>query len=445
MFDLGSSLFWYKLVFMTELLLSWAVFTHRLKRRNAFPLRLAGSVAISYAAAFVFPIFFYNAWYTSLMFLCLFAVTVPAMKLCLDEPWRNVMFCGIAAYTTQHLAYEAYNLAMTASGVDLGIAIGMYGYALPPNINILTVSLYADCYAVIYFCMYMLFARRISRHEDLKVDNAAFMLLAAAIVLIDILLSAITVYNSETNYDKVYLIVLHVYNMLCCVFAINMQFGLMHLRRIRKERDAVSHLLAAGREQYDISKENIELINRKCHDLRHQVRLLVRDENVRDRTVAEIENAISIYDSAVKTGNEALDIILTEKSLKCRENGIQLSCIADGKCLTFMDVSDIYTLFGNAMENAMEAVMKTDDREKRFIRLKVTAHGSLLSVRIENWFDGNVRFRAGLPETTKSRDGWHGYGLKSMKFIAEKYGGDMTVKARGNMFVVELLMPLPGK
>lgn len=443
MFDFDSSLFWYKLVFTAELLIAYYVFSHRLKRKRAFWARATLGALICFAVAFVFPIFFYNAWYTSVMFLCLFAVSVPVMKLCWDEPWLNMLFCGIAAYTSQHLAYETYNLLITVTGFDLGIAIGMYGYALPSNINIFTVLLYADSYALVYFLMHAFFARRINKHEDLKVNNVSFLLLSAAIALVNIILSAIVTYNGELNYDKTYLVVSHIYNMLCCIFAISIQFGLLFRKKIKKELDAVSRLLQEGREQYDISKENIDLINRKCHDLKHQIRLLAQNDAVRDKTISEIENAISIYDSAVKTDNEALDIILTEKSLKCRQYGIKLTCIADGKLLSFMDVSDVYTLFGNAVDNAMEAVMKTEDGDRRFIRLKLTATGRMLSVRIENWFDGKVRFRGGLPVTTKQNDGYHGYGLKSMRFIAEKYGGDMSVRVTGKLFVVEILMPIP--
>lgn len=442
MFDFNSSLFWYKLLFMAELLVAAWLFADRLKRRPMFWLRVAGGAAIAFVAAFLFPVLFYNAWYTSLLFLCLFLVTIPVMKLCYDEPWVNIVFCGIAAYTTQHLAYEAFNLVMLISGFDLGIAIGMYGYALPPNINIFTVLVYSDFYGLVYFLLWFLFARRISKHEDMKV-NASFLLLSAAILLVDIVLSAVVTYNSSEHYDKVYLSISHIYNMLCCVFAVSIQFGLLFRRRLRKELDAVNRLLQEGREQYEVSKQNIELINRKCHDLKHQIRLIGMSGEVRDKTISEISDAISIYDSSVQTGNEALDIILTEKSLGCSRNGIKLTCIADGKAMDFMDVSDIYTLLGNGIDNAIEAVMKADSPDKRFIRLKATARGSLLSVRLENWYDGYVKFKDGLPVTTKAQDGYHGYGMKSMRFIAEKYNGDMTVKTEGHMFVVEILLPIP--
>lgn len=443
MFDFESPLFWYKMVFMTELLVAWGVFACRLKFREKFLLRLLFGATACFSVAFLFPIFTYNAWYTSLMFFCLFAVSVPTVKFCFDEPWVNILFCGIAAYTTQHSAYEVFNLAMAVSGFDQGMAIGMYGYAMLPNINIFTVIFYMDSYVIVYALAYFLFARRINKYQDLKVNNVSFMLLAAAIVLVDILLNAIVIYNSQVLYDKIYLTVSYIYNILCCIFAISIQFGLLFRKKIQHELETVQRMLHEGQSQYELSKENIDLINLKCHDLKHQIRLIGKSDSLKAGTIAEIEDAISIYDSGVKTENEALDIILTEKSLRCRKHNIKLTCIADGKCLNFMGVADIYTLFGNAIDNAVEAVIKLDDPDKRFVRLKLSAKNRMVSVRLENWFDGQLEFAGSLPLTTKEKNGYHGYGMKSMKFITEKYGGDLSVRVVGHLFVVEMLLPIP--
>lgn len=118
--------------------------------------------------------------------------------------------------------------------------------------------------------------------------------------------------------------------------------------------------------------------------MKHQIRLIGQNDKVSSETIREIENAINIYDSVVKTDNEALDIILTEKSLICQKNNIRLTVMADGKQLSFMRIEDIYSLFGNAIDNAIDAVIKLDDLEKRFIRFKVVAQGKILSVHIEN-------------------------------------------------------------
>lgn len=163
-------------------------------------------------------------------------------------------------------------------------------------------------------------------------------------------------------------------------------------------------------------------------------------ESIREETVGEIENVISIYDSVVKTDNEALNVILTEKSLICRKNRISLTCMADGAGLDFMDASDIYSLFGNLIDNAMDAVSKLDDHEKRIIGLSVHADGNMLAINVNNYYEGVVVMDSdGLPVTTKQNKDFHGYGMKSVRMIVERYGGDLTVSAKDGVFNVYII------
>ena len=157
----------------------------------------------------------------------------------------------------------------------------------------------------------------------------------------------------------------------------------------------------------------------------------------------EIEDAINIYDSAVKTGNESLDVILTEKSLLCSANEITFTVVADGGRLGFMNDVDLFTLFGNAIDNAVEAVLKLP-AEKRIISLTTNENGELFSVNIRNFCLGNVTFSDGLPVTTKGDTDYHGFGMKSIKRIVEKYGGNMSVVTDGEVFNLNLLFDIGG-
>lgn len=61
-----------------------------------------------------------------------------------------------------------------------------------------------------------------------------------------------------------------------------------------------------------------------------------------------------------------------------REVGIILNCMADGACLDFMDAVDIYTIFGNALDNAIESVSKLEDPEQRMISVMVFSRADLI-------------------------------------------------------------------
>ena len=154
-----------------------------------------------------------------------------------------------------------------------------------------------------------------------------------------------------------------------------------------------------------------------------------------------MKRLVGIYDAAVKTGNETLDILLTERSLYCEKHGIRLTCMVDGGKLDFLPVGDLCALFGNALENAVEAVSRLENEEERIISFLVRERRGMLVITVDNNYAGELEFDGGLPRTTKEEDG-HGYGLKSIRLVAEKYGGEATVMADG-MFHLTVLLPLP--
>lgn len=81
MFEFSSPLFWYRLIFLAELILAEGLFSFKLPRRTRFPLRLALSVAAIYAITFLFPIAAYNAFYVSFMFLFMFGMTIVGLLI----------------------------------------------------------------------------------------------------------------------------------------------------------------------------------------------------------------------------------------------------------------------------------------------------------------------------------------------------------------------------
>lgn len=453
-----SPLFYYKLFFMTELLVAEAFVCFRLRKRRRFALRLAVSLLCIYAVALFFPIFVYNAWYSTVIFLSLYLCSVAAAKVCFDEQWKNIFFCTITAYTMQHLSYEVYNYIVSATGLSQEFSLGIYGesssfndtifgslfsLASVPSINFYFIL---PIYFAVYFCMYWLIYKliedRLSAGPDLQVGNAFYIALAGLGLLINILLSLVISYIESGEYNFIYQTVATVYNVLCCIFILFFQFGFVQMKKLDRDLGVVQTLWAEDRQHYELSKESINIINVKCHDLRHHIRNLRLGGTVSEGALLEVEQAIGIYDSVVKTGNETLDVVLSEKSLFCESHGIQFSCMADGKALSFMEGGDIYSLFGNALDNAIEYVRTLDAPEKRIIRLAVRAQGQVLSIHIENYFEGVPPvLRDGLPVTTKSDKNFHGFGIMSMKMLAKKYGGELFFSVGENLFRLDVLLP----
>ena len=179
--------------------------------------------------------------------------------------------------------------------------------------------------------------------------------------------------------------------------------------------------------------------------MKHQI-IRIRNQSKdpsTDRYLAEVEDHILIYDAVAQTSNLALDTILTDKSLYCEKNGIKLVYMVDGEKLAFMEEADIYNLFGNALDNAIESVMKINDQDERVVSLTVKTVGNLLSIHLDNAFSGTLNMEDGLPTTTKAERESHGYGLKSIRMTAEKYRGRLNVSAEHALFNLNIVIPIP--
>ena len=178
-------------------------------------------------------------------------------------------------------------------------------------------------------------------------------------------------------------ILIQLFSMIIALLAFILQFGLLSNRRLRTERDTVRRLLDKENEQYRIDRERVEVINIKCHDIKQHLSLLraMEDSEEKDRYIGELEQAVLFFENNVKTGNKTLDMLLAEKMLQCEKDKIVLSCIADGQALNFMAGPDIYSLFGNAVNNAIEGVRNIKEEQKRLITLKVSVKNSFLCFR----------------------------------------------------------------
>ena len=172
---------------------------------------------------------------------------------------------------------------------------------------------------------------------------------------------------------------------LVCVSVLVVNVEMAVNGRLASEKAATERILAERERQYAVSRENISAINARVHEIRHEVlRTLSEADSPIDRDLlADVAHEVSIYDSTVRTGNDALDTILTEKSLLCGRQGITLTCIADGSALGLMSSADIYALFGTMLDHGIEVARGVDDPEGRSISLVVRRHAGAACIHME--------------------------------------------------------------
>lgn len=238
--------------------------------------------------------------------------------------------------------------------------------------------------------------------------------------------------NIRTLIDIAGVAILYAHFVLCCE------------NKIRMELEAVQNVLQNQYLQYEQSRESIELINYKYHDLKHQIEVLRKEQDPEKRNafLNQMEEEIKQYELQNKTGNGVLDTVLTSKSMYCDKHGITLTSVVDGSLLDFMETMDICSIFGNALDNAIESVLKLEDKEKRLIHVTVSKQKAFLMIRVENYFEGGLEFEQGQLKTTKKEKQFHGYGIKSIRYTVNKYDGAVDIDTQDNWFNLKILIPL---
>ena len=229
----------------------------------------------------------------------------------------------------------------------------------------------------------------------------------------------------------------------CGVLILTLQHEQLRESALHQELSAMDNVLHRQYEQYKRSKEGIELINSRYHELKVQIADIraQRDRAKQDAALAKMENSILQYEAENKTGNPVLDILLTAKSMECQEKQIRMTSVADGHLLDHLSTREICTLVGTALDNAIESCAAEQDPEKRLIRTAVYAQNGFVLFRVENYCKKPVELGAdGLP----LRSAHGGYDLRSLRAAAQQHSGSMTVHWEDGWFTLRVLLPQAG-
>lgn len=430
--------------FTLELYVFYLIFLSGLKKRPKFILRfLAGFVVLqifAFGAAMLYGRIGGTVWGRVLIYLCLFALSVLHAAFCVEESAYLVIFSSVGSYAAQNLAYKIFLIFWY-----LGESVGFF----PKIFQVVHGGIYYYLFYYLFFAVevgliYLLFARRIRKCRQRYEPKHEILAVTFAILLITLVLCTIEDVHVFEQ-PMVLRQTSNVFSVLCCAFILILQSDILERRNLEGEVGVLQYAIRQQEEQFKLSKETIDLINVKCHDMRHRLNALREGRVLQPEEIRELEQNISVYSANIRTGNKVLDLILTEKSLTCEKQGIRLSCVADGERLSFMSEGELYCLFGNIIENAVEAVARLEEEDKRTISLVIKSREDLLLIQAENYYAGEIRFENRLPVTTKDDKRYHGFGMKSIELIVHKYGGELTCRAEGGIFRLSILMPLRGQ
>lgn len=214
---------------------------------------------------------------------------------------------------------------------------------------------------------------------------------------------------------------------------------------LREQEQKDKMQIAQLQQQFAYYQEKLkdeEKVRSVYHDMKNHLLVLQRQINSPETAemVEKLQSQVAMYEDYEHTGNDILDIILKEKSETAREKHIALSVTADLNGVDFIEPLDVSTIFGNGLDNAIEASEKLPE-EQRAILVKAGRVQNFFSVLIENSCLQNREYTK--QRTTKSDDFLHGFGISNMRKAAEKYDGQLTIKCENEKFTLKILIPIP--
>lgn len=403
-------------------------------------LRISGVMALSYLL--IRLIQYYCQQHDSFVWLiammCAVFVMIATIRFTLMVRWSVAFYTGARAFMWAELAaalewqvYHYYTFGRNEMrSAHFGMAASLISYVL--------------LYGIFYL---------VERHQLPKDISASKLTVTRANVIFAWVITGLLFGLSNLSY----LVpntpfsgtgIANIFNVRTLFDVVGVVVGQMfHLQKQdmerRAENTAFETILRNQYIQFRESKENIDMINRKYHDLKHQLQILreTTGEAERSSYIDEIQEGIEKYEAENKTGNDVLDTVLTSKHSRCLKENVTMTVVADGTLVDRMSVMDICAIFGNALDNAIEYEMKVADPEKRLIHLTVSERNGFVCILVENYYEGQTIRDGTFPESTKQNRKYHGFGLKSIQYTVEKYGGYLHTGVRGNWFRLEMIIP----
>lgn len=331
------------------------------------------------------------------LYISFFALLGGMIYLCTDINKKGALYCAVWSLLIAQCAYESWcflELQFTRYGHPLNMAS-------PWAVLVQLLS-----GAVFFAAVYILLARQLPYKGEYNIGPR--QLFSAFFIGILFMVQAAVLDNARTEHTPLSLTVTILIGQFYFITLLYFQSELFKKSAMEKEMNELNLLYERQRQQYQVARQNVQIINKRCHELKVQIANLrkLSPEAVPQERIDEAERAARLYDANRNTGNEVLDVVLTEKSLLCESRGIQL--------------------------NAVESAVQISRPECRVIDLLVCVRQGFVVVNII----GPLR----PPEQQASRSAQ--YELKVIRRIVQKYKGTLTLEEQGEFFAEKIIFPL---
>ena len=233
---------------------------------------------------------------------------------------------------------------------------------------------------------------------------------------------------------------------LCCVVFANLY--LFYALKVEDEKNSMEFQIAMMKQQESMQFEHYERQREKygksieiLHDVSKHIRSIedLYRAGVTDKAMEYTKQIGSILKPLVPeeySDNPMLNILLVDRKQAAESIGIRFVVKVESIGLGFIEPVDVTTLFGNLLENAMQAALKCSG--ERYIKVHIKNYNEMLSIRIENSVEKEVRIKNGRPVSTGGKG--TGIGCLNVQRCVEKYGGSVLYKNGDGKFYSDVIL-----
>lgn len=213
------------------------------------------------------------------------------------------------------------------------------------------------------------------------------------------------------------------------------------LNQESKEKEDLTYLMQKmdfEQKYYKDALNQYNEVRRIRHDLKYLKNQLMvcvanNDLNKIGEILSDDETINLSTETPIITGNSSLDYILNIKALDCQKKGCNIQFCIEHNNLSFMKETDIFVLIGNMIDNAIEHCSNAD----KHIKIMIGYQKGFIMIACSNPTDLLDISSNKNPLSTSKKDKFnHGYGMRSMKLITEKYDGIFSYKVENHTFII---------
>lgn len=410
------------------------LFSVKYNKRQNFAIRVALATLISTGVCFFIEYIFFllfddpsglNHVKTSIWFkiyrqafpLLMMLLTYLSMTFIFDERrYLNFIAC-VYGYSLQHVIMHCFLVALKMNSLE------------SPSIILI---LYGCAYLIGFILTYIY-----SSHRSIMVYITEKDVFGKVLFYVLALLacSIMTLYSNVLNESTD--VITSIYHIIPYVLIIIVILFHRKSNELDKKVQIISSLYEQELAANKAIKYNQELFNIQLHDLKHKI----NDSQDKER-YKNLTNTIAKMNVKSSTGLPILDTIMNHYLLNYDSISLHSTFFIDGSAFDFMEDDDLYSFFGNIISNAFEAADKIDDLSKRSVIISSKQVNNLLFLHEENYCKNKIRLVNGLPATSKKDSSSHGYGMRSLKMIAEKYHGEMKISLEKDIFSIDFIFTL---